>query len=198
MKDALNICQKNNVSWMLYLDADEFLCLNKEKNVKDFLNNFSEADAIGVNWLMFGSSGHVKQPTGLITENFIKSELRLNIHVKSFVRPSIVKQIYCPHSYVITNPNRYFSSNKTKMKMGPFNNQALPFINTNAYIAHYYIQSEEEYLRRKSRVLDDGSTGKENLIKKIHIEYNNINNNQLKCKYSENIKIFLKKYNIVL
>lgn len=198
MKDALNICQKNNVSWMLYLDADEFLCLNKEKYVKDFLNNFSEADAVGVNWLMFGSSGHIKQPTGLITENFIKSELRLNSHVKSFVRPSVVKNIHNPHCYIITNPNRYFSSNKTKMKMGPFNNQPLPFINSMAYIAHYYIQSEEEHLRRKSRELDDGSIGKQNLIQKIHMEFNNIVNNQLQFKYSENIKIFLKKYNIVL
>jgi len=198
MKDAVSICQKENVSWMLYLDADEFLCLNKEKNVKDFLSFFSEADAVGVNWLMFGSSGHVTQPTGLITENFIKSELRLNSHVKSFVRPSVVKNIQSPHSYVITNHNRYFSCNKTKMKMSPFNNQPLPFINSIAYIAHYYIQSEEEHLRRKSRQLDDGSVGKQNLIKNIHIEYNNIVNNQLQFKYSENIKNFLKKYNIVL
>jgi len=198
MKDAVKICQKENVSWMLYLDADEFLCLNKEKNVNEFLSYFSEADAVGINWLMFGSSGHVKQPKGLITENFIKSELRLNSHVKSFVRPSVVKNIQNPHSYIITNPNRYFTFNKTKMKMGPYNNQPLPFINSIAYIAHYYIQSEEEHLRRKSRQLDDGSIGKQNLIQKIHIEYNNIINKQLQFKYSEKIKSFLKKYNIFL
>jgi len=198
MKEALEIAQKTNASWMLYLDADEFLCLNKEKNVKDFLSFFSEADAVGVNWLMFGSSGHIKQPPGLLTENFIKSDMRLNSHVKSFVRPSVVRYIWNAHFYNITNPNRYFSANFTRMKMGPFNNQPLPFINSLAYVAHYYTQSEEEHLRRKGRQLDDGSIGKQDLIKNIKVEHNAVLNNQLQFKYSENIKNFLKKYNIVL
>ena len=33
MKDAVNISKKNNVSWMLYLDADEFLILNNNSNL---------------------------------------------------------------------------------------------------------------------------------------------------------------------
>jgi len=84
------------------------------------------------------------------------------------------------------------------MKMCPFNNQPLPFINSLAYIAHYYTQSEEEHLRRKGRQLDDGSIGKQDLIKNIKVEHNAVLNNQLQFKYSENIKNFLKKYNIVL
>jgi hypothetical protein len=198
MKEALDIAQKINASWMLYLDADEFLCLNKVNNLKNYLDKFSEADAIGVNWLMFGSAGHIKQPPGLLTENFIKSDMRLNSHVKSFVRPSVVRYIWNAHFYNITNPNRYFSANFTRMKMGPFNNQPLPFINSVAYIAHYYTQSEEEHLRRKGRQLDDGSIGKQDLIKNIKVEHNAVLNNQLQFKYSENIKNFLKKYNIVL
>ena len=198
IKKAVNIAQKANASWMLYLDADEFLCLKKINNVKIFLDIFSEADAIGINWLMFGSSGHVKQPQGLITENFVKSEMRLNSHVKSFVRPHTIRYIWNPHFYNITNPNRYFSGNLTRMGMGPFNNQNLPFINSKSYIAHYYIQSEEEHLRRKGRQMDDGSIGKQNLIQNVHIDYNTVLNNQLQFKYSENIKNFLKKYNIVL
>ena len=198
IKEAVDISQRANVSWMLYLDADEFLCLNNFNNVKDYLRKFGEADAIGVNWLMFGSSGHVKQPAGLLTENFVKSEMRLNSHVKSFVRPDVVRYLWNPHFYNITYPNRYFSGNLTRMRMGPFNNFPIPFMKSAAYIAHYYIQSEEEHLRRKGRQLDDGSVGKHNLIQNIHIEYNTIMNNQLKFKYSENIKNFLKKYNIVL
>jgi hypothetical protein len=198
IKKAVNIAQNADASWMLYLDADEFLCLKRGINVNQFLDIFSEADAIGINWLMFGSSGHVKQPQGLLTENFVKSDIRLNSHVKSFVRPHVVRYLWNPHFYNIIYPNRYFSGNLTRMKMGPFNNQPLPFINSVAYIAHYYTQSEEEHLRRKGRQMDDGSIGKENLIKDINIEYNAVLNNQLQFKYSENIKNFLKKYNIVL
>lgn len=148
--------------------------------------------------VIFGSSNHIKQPKGLITENFIKSELRLNKHVKTFVRPYVVQKIDNPHFYRITNPSRYYTMNGTQMKMGPFNFQPLPFIHTTAYIAHYYIQSQEEHFRRKSRQLDDGSVNKDQMVKQVHRLYNNVLNNQLQNKYSQKIKIFLKKYNIEL
>ena len=198
MKDAVNIANSNNVSWMLYLDADEFLLLKNYNNVKNYLINFTQADSIGINWLFFGTSGYKEQPKGLITENFIRSEIRLNKHVKSFVRPCSVKDVTNPHFYIISNPNRCYSGNKTRMLMGAFNPQPLPFIKSSAYIAHYYTQSEEEHLRRKGRPLDDGSLNKSNDFPHIHSVYNNVANNQLKNKYSEKIKSFLKNYNIFL
>jgi hypothetical protein len=198
MQEAVNISNKHNVSWMLYLDADEFLLLNKLTNIKHFLTMFKEADAIGINWLMFGSNGHVSQPNGLLTNNFTKSDIRLNPHVKSFVRPSIVKSVPNPHFYNIVNPNRYFTMNGAKMAMNPFNPRPLPFIKTIAYIAHYYVQSEDEYLRRKGRALDDGSSNKTGLIDTIHTVHNEIINKQLQVKYAQKIAAFLKQYNIVL
>jgi hypothetical protein len=196
MRDAVNICKKNNVSWMLYLDADEFLCLNNHTNIKDYLKHFSHADSIGINWLMFGNSGHINQPKGLLTENFTRSELKLNKHVKSFVRPSCVKNIVNPHFYSIINTSRCYTCNGTKMKMGPFNTQPLPFMNSAAYIAHYYIQSEEEYIRRKGRNMDDGSGTKLGLD--VNIMYNNISNIEVKNKYSQSITDCLNLYGISL
>ena len=198
MNRALDISNKGNYSWMLYLDADEFLNLNNCSNVKEYLGAFKDADAIGINWLMFGTSGYVNQPKGLITENFIRSELRLNNHVKSFVRPSIVVRTDNPHSYIILDPNRYYSGNGTKMRMCAFNYQPLPFINACSYIAHYYTQSEEEHLRRKSRTLDDGSINKSAMCPEVHKIYNNVVNNQLQNKYSLKTKSFLKLHNIKL
>jgi hypothetical protein len=198
MKDAVNIANNNNVSWMLYLDADEFLLLNKYDNIKNYLRLFTQADSIGINWLMFGSSGHTTQPKGLLTENFIRSDIRLNQHVKSFIRPYIVTDVPNPHFYKITNPNRCYTGNGTKMQMGPFNPQPLPFINSLSYIAHYYVQSEEEHKRRKGRVLDDGTPNKLGLENDIHKIHNNVTNNQLQNKYSQRIRAFLKNYNIEL
>jgi hypothetical protein len=198
MKNALDIANKGNYSWMLYLDADEFLNLNGFSNIKVYLDLFKEADSIGINWLMFGTSGHKNQPKGLITENFVRSELRLNSHVKSFARPSTIANIINPHYYVMVNPLRCFSGNGTRMKMGPFNNQPLPFIKARAYIAHYYTQSEEEHMRRKSRMLDDGSVNKSADFPEVHRVYNNYANNQLQNKYSERTKEFLKNNGIEL
>jgi hypothetical protein len=196
MNDAVNIAKRDNASWMLYLDADEFLVLNKINNIKKFLGIFKNADAIGVNWLMFGTSGYIKQPEGLITDNFTRSQIRLNPHVKSFVRPSTVQQISNPHFFIISQPRRYFSANGTWMPQGPFNRQPLPFFRSLAYVAHYFTQSEEEHIRRKGRPADDGTGTR--TTDNIHKKYNNIPNNQVKYKYSQNIKNFLQSYNIFL
>jgi len=198
MKKALEMSEKENHSWMLYLDADEFLNINKYDNVKSLLDNFSEADSIGVNWLMFGTSGFKVQPKGLITENFIRSQITLNPHIKTFVRPSAVIRATNPHFYIMIDSSRCYSINGTKMSMGPFNYQPLLFIKSVAYIAHYYTQSEEEHIRRKSRMLDDGSINKDAVHPKVHNIYNNVTNNQLQNKYSQRIKQFLQEHNIFL
>jgi len=196
---AIQISQKNNVSWMLYLDADEFLLLNNFNNIKEFLNAFNFADAIGINWLMFGTSGHKTQPPGLITENFIKSDKIINHHIKSFVRPEKVNlPVINPHFYTIINPNRYFAASGNKMVQGPFNPVSKIFIKVCAYVAHYYTQSEEEHNRRKGRQLDDGTNDKLHMYSDLHAVHNEVVNNQLQYKYSKRTKAFLEAHGIKL
>lgn len=198
MKEAAIISEKENADWMLYLDADEYLLLNNCDNVKEFLRNYDFADGLGVNWLMFGSSNHIKQPKGLITENFIMSEARVDQHVKSFVRPQEIVNIVNPHYYKIRNPGRYYAATNNRMNMGPFNRVPKIFTKVSAYIAHYIIQSEEEYYRRKGRAMDDGSGIKTGLYQEIHKVHNVVPNNQLQNKYSRRIKEYLKQHNIIL
>ena len=101
MNNAINIAKKLDLDWFIYLDADEFLILNKLfKGVKHFLKTYSYGDSIGINWLMFGSSNHKTQPKGLLTENFIMSDKRLNKHVKTFVRPDRIRP---SNSYKLVN-----------------------------------------------------------------------------------------------
>ena len=198
MNDALEIATRENFGWMLYLDADEYINLNRFNTIKEFLEYFKEADSIGINWLMFGTSGHISQPKGLLTENFTTSELFLDQHVKSFVRPICALKSVNPHYFIVSNKSRCYSGNGTKMPMGSFNKQIIPFTKVPIYIAHYYTQSEEEHLRRKNRILDDGTTNKASGFPEIHNVYNKVQNLQLKNKYSEKVKEFLKKHNIEL
>lgn len=197
MKRAVDIASKQNYSWMLYLDSDEFLYL-KTANVKNYLGVFSEADAIGINWLLFGTSGFKTQPKGLLTENFAMSQLMLNPHVKSFVRPHIVVNICNPHFYVISDSDRYYSGNGCKMKLGPFFTDVRPYTKSSAYIAHYYAQSEEEYFRRKGRQMDDGTQHKFPVLEDIHKQNNNVVNPQIKRKYSQKTKELLLNHSIIL
>jgi hypothetical protein len=191
---ALNVALKNNADWMLYLDADEYLCINSHTNIKSFLINFKEADTIGINWVMFGSNGHIKHPDGLIIDNFTKSDISLDQHVKSFVRPECVKRIVNPHYYIIGNTSRCYNAFGFRMPNGPFNKIPMPFFKTPIYVAHYYVQSEEEYKKRKGRIMDNGSIVNIQSSEEIHSRHNEVDNHQLRCKYSNNIKRFLLEY----
>jgi hypothetical protein len=202
MNLAASISQKYNIKWMIYLDCDEFLILNdKFIGVKDFLNNYNYASSIGINWLMFGSNNLIKDPNGLILDNYTKSDLLLNMHVKSFVRPSEIINATNPHFYNIKNTLKmYGTNNKILLGNKAFNENPIPYYDAPAYIAHYCIQSEETYINRKVIIPADDTGNKRvfniNSIKSIHTHHNNNDNLQPKTKYSENIKKFLLKYNV--
>ena len=147
---------------------------------------------------MFGSSNYKSQPKGLLTENFIMSDKLLNKHVKTFVRPHAVTNVehLNPHFYNIANTHRYFAATGNRMLPNPFNYVKRLFTQTPAYIAHYCIQSQEEYIRRKCRKADDGTPAKS---KNFNFNtYNQVVNNQLQYKYSQRIKNFLSGYKIIL
>jgi len=195
MNRAKEIANKFNIDWFIYLDADEFFILNKFfKNVKHFLNTYSYANSIVFNWLMFGSNNFVNDPSGLLFENYIRSQEKLDQHVKSFVRPNEIKNCVNPHFYNMKNPSRMLGIDFKIMK-NPyyFNNIDIPFYKAPAYIAHYVYQSEESYKRRKINLKGDDGTIRSDIGIEIHNLYNDTINIQPQ-KYVKNIKIFLQHY----
>jgi hypothetical protein len=200
MKSAVQHAKSMGVDWMLYLDADEFLVLNSFKTIKGMLGYFTDkgADHLAINWLMFGSN-HLKQEhSGLIIDSYTKSDMRLNPHVKSFVRPSVVKNVINPHFYVIQNDLRRFDVTSGGVHTGTesysFNPKPLPFIKAPAYVAHYVFQSEETYNKRKGLLPADDGSGVRGFPQNFHDLHNEVENRQLIVKYSENIRNFLKEY----
>jgi mRNA-degrading endonuclease HigB of HigAB toxin-antitoxin module len=198
MNMAATIATQNDFDWMLYLDADEFLILNSYNGVKQMLNNFSFAHLLSINWLMFGTNHIVKEPSGLIIENYTKSEAKLNKHVKCFVRPKEVKNVNNPHYYNIKNNNKMYNIDGKKMELfsyHAFHENNLFFQNVPAYISHYFYQSEETYIKRKIQLpQDDTGNMRGKKDPNIHFHYNDVTNEYPKNKYLENIKLFLKRY----
>lgn len=195
MNIANIIAKRMNLDWFIYLDADEFLILNKVfKGVKHFLNSYSYGDSIGVNWLMFGSNNLVEQPNGLILENYKKSCKILDKHVKSFVRPNEIINCVNPHYYIMRNPSKMLGLHFKKLTPPYyFSNFNATYYQAPAYIAHYVFQSEETYKKRKiGKKSDDGST-RNDMGSEIHHHYNDVINLQPQ-KYVRNIKMFLEYY----
>jgi len=183
MELSLLIGRSINADWIIHLDADEFLVLNTFNSVKDLLYEFDNASMVGINWLMFGTNGHIKTPDGLVIENYTQCDSTLNPHIKSFVRPKEVSRILNPHVYDIINVNKFYSVNtKGIVPISPFIETKLKFLDTLAYIAHYHYQSEETYITRKINRLDDRGISKE-FDKNIHNYHNEVENLTIKEKY---------------
>ena len=182
---AIEFSKAINPDWMLYLDADEFLVLNEHTSVQDFLNSFPPtADLIGVNWLMFGTNNLIKQPESIIS-HFTKSDLKLNQHIKSFVRPNKIINFPNPHTYFVNGTA--YNVKKEIIGITPFVHLNTEYYNVSAYIAHYIYQSEEMYIFRKISKPDDLG-GIRTFDPNIHTYYNEVENLSVKEKYSGRLK----------
>lgn len=195
MNKATTIASLLKVDWFIYLDADEFLILNYFKGVKHMLEKYFFADSLSINWLIFGTNYHIQNPVGLIVENYTKSEVNLNPHVKTFVRPSAIINATNPHYYNIVNPYRMFALNGKLMKgYLAFNNINVPFNKSAAFIAHYQAQSEETYVKRRINRPTDSDGIFRCFEKDLHSKHNEIDNFIPKNKYSERVKKILELY----
>jgi hypothetical protein len=203
IKDFLITCaakhaKQINADWMLYLDADEFFVFNTDSisNVKDLMKKYKDYDLVAFSWLMFGSNGHEKEPEGFIIDNYTKSELILCNHIKSFLRPNKFLKANA-HKCDVIDPSKAIHANSCLLnpKSVLFDNP-INYYDSFAYIAHYYVQSKETYLRRKLTLpRDDDGTSKENANRQefYSLEYlNEIENYTIKNKYSEQIKKYLE------
>lgn len=87
-----------SLEWMAFFDVDEFLVLNdRYSGIKNFLSEFDEGvGAVAINWLTFGSGGHVERDYGLVTEAFRTGgprDWKNNRHIKTIGRPTCIKSM---------------------------------------------------------------------------------------------------------
>jgi hypothetical protein len=172
MMNAANIANFYKADWFLYLDADEFLVLNRFNGVKQMLSYYNHSDSVAINWLFFGSNHHKKEPKGFILENYTKSDALLDKHVKTFVRPNKVLNAKNPHFYTMKDKTKMYNVFNQVMK-SPFcfNDVKLPYSKTPAYIAHYIYQSEETYINRKVNLPSDDSGNFRTKDENIHTKH---------------------------
>jgi hypothetical protein len=119
--------------WMSILDLDEFLYSPDTINIKEVLSAYSEYSKIVVDWVHFGSNGHVQQPNSVI-EGFTKRALSRTFgsNAKYYGYKSIFK---CEHlksfdihsSTVDGNMLRIIDTPEAKLLINHYNIQSLEF-----------------------------------------------------------------------
>lgn len=96
--------------WIAFIDCDEFLVPKKTDSVPEVLDRYSNYASLQVNWVLFGSSGHIARPEGLVIENYTKSSpysYKENLHTKAIIQPSLVARAGSNPHYFVPKPGFY-------------------------------------------------------------------------------------------
>ena len=138
---------RNKTKWLIIVDGDEFILPKKHITIRNFLDEYENFDAIGINWMMFGSSFHEKIQPGFMINNYRLCEGIQNQHIKTICRPEKVLKMLDPHSVLLVNPDKYVDPNK-RIISGPFNKEyTIDIIQIN----HYWGKSAEEHYEKRDR-----------------------------------------------
>lgn len=100
--DCLNRFGQDN-EWIAFIDCDEFLLPKGTDNVYQIVDQYSNYGSLQVNWIIFGSNGHIERPSGLVIESYTKGtavDWVENLHTKAIVQP---KYTQCAG----TNPHHF-------------------------------------------------------------------------------------------
>lgn len=136
--------------YILFIDLDEFLVLsNPDGKLFDTIENLykmnDKTSAIAINWYVYGSSGYLNKPEGLVIENYkyrAPNDAEPNRLVKLIANPWFIKGFYNPHS--AWSVKGY----STKNEKGKIITSAENVYPDNSYdylrINHYYCKSQEE------------------------------------------------------
>jgi len=133
---------KNETRWMCMIDLDEFIVLHKHDDIKDFMKDYSGYAQLSAYWMMYGSSGHKKTPQGLVLENFKAHNDEFSTSMKSVFNPRAVVDCGAHWMFVCGD---WVDENKTDMLSAD-----KKISGNKIQINHYFMKSEEEFLKRKA------------------------------------------------
>ena len=139
----------NRHKFIGFLDIDEFIVVkNNSLKIPDILSEYEEYSSVALDWMMFGSSGHVVQPPGGVLGNYEKCFK--TGHVKNIVNPSLGAR-------VSGNPH-YFTHAPGKFAVSMHNTTVPEHIDESfhdgydkMYINHYNTKSLSEFIAKMTR-----------------------------------------------
>ena len=83
-----DIFEKHNIDYVLMVDADEFLYLNKFSNITDMVKHYEPFDLLKIQWCLFFNDGTLKEDTDIISyiDSYELSMDTLNLYSKTFTK----------------------------------------------------------------------------------------------------------------
>ena len=161
---------KVETKWIIICDIDEYIyARNKYEKIIDALDDLpSNIETIWVPWKIFGSNGHIKQPTSIV-QSFTKRSYQQGSflgHGKSIVKAQNLLNFGCCGHYVeVENNSTINTPNGNNYYQFDFNENSCS--NFNLQLNHYMLLSEEYYLNIKC----NRGGGESGLVVKYSIDF---------------------------
>ncbi len=137
---------------MAFIDLDEFIMPLAGGSIRNILMRkaYQPYAQILLQWLVFGPSGHIRRPDGLVMENYTRrlpETADASRHVKALVRPVYFAGIdYTPHAAECTGP----TCNSRGDAVLPYAIQPTECHEVMA-IHHYFTKSREDWESKRRR-----------------------------------------------
>jgi hypothetical protein len=147
--------------WIAFIDLDEFLFSPTLEPLPGLLADYEDHPGVVVNWVMFGTSGHVTSAPGLVIETHDHRK-RYGPgqweSVKSIVDPARVERVLSPHAFLYRDGLAVNEQHRpNEPPLGLFR----PVSFERFRINHYAHRSEQEYLAKLARPQAHSGTYKE-------------------------------------
>lgn len=136
--------------WIAFLDLDEFLFSPSRQPLPEVLSEYERWPAVGVNWVMFGTSGHCTRPPGLVIESYLhranSTEELWNRRFKSIVDPARATRCEDAHHFAYRE-GQVVDEHQRPIE-GPVTDSPS---HSRLLINHYWTKSEEDLAKKFSR-----------------------------------------------
>lgn len=205
-EDFLNN-HKFETYWVAFVDCDEFITFKHENtNAYKFFKNYEDYPAVGLNWLMFGSSNLEKNENNLVLDKFElcndpfdHSHNNVSCHIKSVINPrkTIPKYLnphFCIYDTTLCYPysplavdtdQEYITGEKRKVDGEKYYFAATDKPKfTKAFIRHYWCKSKDEFIERRLGAAEDDTGGVQyETMKQCVEEFDEMNKHFNKLNY---------------
>lgn len=132
-----------NYDWLAFIDADEFIELEKPYSLKSLLQEYKDYPGIYLSWKMYNANKRIDKPLGGVIESYPNPDLETDYSLflgRPYLHKSIVNRKFNPEFY-----NIHSVVGGINMEGGFI---GLPNIFKKAWIRHYFTKSWEEWVYR--------------------------------------------------
>lgn len=142
-----------DVDWMAFIDGDEFLFPTNGRRLDEAMKRFSleSISAIAVYWKCYGGNGYIKEPEGLVVENYTRhssNDFIPNKHVKTILKGG--QKAVASSSHVFEVDGDIVDDRMRKIDKG-FSSDNMPSYDY-FRINHYAVQSFEFFKNTKQKI----------------------------------------------